>query len=46
VGIVRDDALEANPDADFRLEAGDLVAIIGTEAARRAFQAMASRPAG
>ncbi len=46
VGIVRDDALETNPDADFRLEAGDLVAILGTEAARRAFQAMASRPAG
>ena len=46
VGIVRDDALEVNPGADYRLQAGDLVAIIGTEAARQAFQAMAARRPG
>ncbi len=38
VGIVRDEALIANPDATLRLEANDLVAIIGTDDARRAFE--------
>ena len=30
VGIIRDDALVANPAADMRLQGGDLVAVLGT----------------
>ncbi len=41
VGVIRGDALEPNPDADFRFRPGDLVAIIGTQEARVAFQEMA-----
>ena len=40
VGVIRGEQLVANPDAAFRFEAGDLVAIIGTDEARRAFQGM------
>lgn len=42
VGILRLGKLTANPAADFRFEAQDLVAIIGTEEARQAFVALAS----
>ncbi len=42
VGILRDEVLLPNPDAEFRFRANDLVAIIGQEAARKSFQAMAS----
>ena len=45
VGVIRAGHLEANPDADFRFQDDDLVAIMGTDEARRAFQAMAA-PAG
>lgn len=41
VGVLRSDDLRANPDADLRFQQGDLVAIIGTDEARRAFQEMA-----
>lgn len=42
VGVLRGDDLKANPDAHLRFQPGDLVAIIGTEEARRAFQEMAA----
>ncbi|MBN2195451.1 MAG: cation:proton antiporter [Polyangiaceae bacterium] len=41
VGVIRNEDLITNPDAEFAFEANDLVAIIGTEEACRAFQAMA-----
>ncbi len=41
VGVIRNDRLEANPDADFRFRAHDRIAIIGTDPARNAFQRMA-----
>ena len=41
VGIIRDDQLVTNPDAQFQFRANDLVAIIGTDDARQSFQAMA-----
>ena len=37
VAVIRDEAMEANPDAAYRLAAGDLVAIIGTEKQHMAF---------
>jgi CPA2 family monovalent cation:H+ antiporter-2 len=40
VGVIRGERLVANPDAAFRFEVGDLVAIIGTDEARRAFRSM------
>ncbi len=46
VGVIRDDGLIANPDAQFRFEADDLVAIIGTNEARRSFEARAASPSG
>jgi CPA2 family monovalent cation:H+ antiporter-2 len=42
VGIIRAGSLAANPDAAFRFEAHDQVAIIGTEEARRRFAELAS----
>ena len=39
VGVLRDDQLEPNPGPDFRFQNKDLVAIIGSSAARAAFQA-------
>jgi len=42
VGVIRDEKLIANPDAAFRFQVNDLVAIIGTEEARKSFQAMAA----
>ncbi|UCF78910.1 MAG: cation:proton antiporter [Candidatus Eiseniibacteriota bacterium] len=44
VGVIREDKLEPNPDADFRFRAQDLVAIIGTDQARDAFQKMSLPP--
>jgi monovalent cation:H+ antiporter-2, CPA2 family len=41
VGVIRNDELEPNPGADFRLLPNDLVAVIGTEKERDAFTAMA-----
>lgn len=41
VGVIRDDCLEPNPRADFRLLPNDLVAVIGTEQARDDFTATA-----
>jgi CPA2 family monovalent cation:H+ antiporter-2 len=41
VGVIRDEKLIANPDAQFCFEVNDLVAIIGTEEASESFQAMA-----
>jgi CPA2 family monovalent cation:H+ antiporter-2 len=40
-GVIRGDDLEANPGADFRFHRDDLVAIMGTDQARAAFQTMA-----
>lgn len=42
VGVVRDGNLQPNPDADFMLIPGDLVAIIGNDEARAAFCMTAS----
>ncbi|MBN1629281.1 MAG: cation:proton antiporter [Thermoleophilia bacterium] len=42
VGVLRDEKLLPNPDAAFRFQVNDLVAIIGTDEARRSFQAMAA----
>ncbi len=39
VGVLRDDQLEPNPGPHFRFQNKDLVAIIGSSAARAAFQA-------
>jgi CPA2 family monovalent cation:H+ antiporter-2 len=41
VGVIRQEELTANPGATFRFAADDLVAIIGTEEARRAFRDLA-----
>ena len=38
VGVTRGEHLEPNPSAQFRLEAGDMLALIGNDASRRAFQ--------
>jgi CPA2 family monovalent cation:H+ antiporter-2 len=38
VGVIRDGSLEPNPDADFRFQLNDLVAIIGTDQARELFR--------
>ncbi len=46
VGVIRGDRLEANPDAQLRFQRDDLVAIMGTEEARQAFQIMATHPTG
>jgi CPA2 family monovalent cation:H+ antiporter-2 len=45
VGVIRTGTLEANPPPDFRFAGGDLVAIIGTDAARQAFLELAA-PSG
>ena len=41
VAIVRDEQLLANPGAEFRIKAHDLVAVIGTDDARVQFSALA-----
>jgi CPA2 family monovalent cation:H+ antiporter-2 len=40
VGVIRAGKLEPNPDSKFRFQSDDLVAIIGTDCARQAFQKM------
>ena len=40
VGVIRDGTLITNPEAGFRFQANDQVAIIGTDEARQAFLAM------
>jgi hypothetical protein len=43
--VLRGDQLESNPDAGFRFQAGDRVAVIGTDEARTRFGvAAAPRP--
>lgn len=42
VGVVREGKLRPNPDADFVLEPGDLVAIIGNDRSRSTFLLIAS----
>jgi len=42
VAVLRGDAFTPSPDAEFRLAAGDLVAIIGTEAAALVFADLAA----
>ena len=37
VGVIRDDILEPNPDANFRFQANDRAAIIGTDSSRETF---------
>ncbi|HIN48016.1 MAG TPA: portal protein [Deltaproteobacteria bacterium] len=37
VGVIRNDKLEPNPDANFRFQANDRAAIIGTDSARETF---------
>ena len=37
VGVIRNDKLEPNPDANFRFHANDRAAIIGTDSARETF---------
>jgi len=44
VGVVRDERLSPNPDANFVLQPGDLLAIIGSDKDRGALCAMASPP--
>lgn len=47
VGVLRGETLEPNPAPDFRLRSGDLVAIMGTHAARAAFDGLiAGSPKG
>ena len=42
VGVLREGKLRPNPDPDFRFRAGDLAAVIGTEASLQAFGQLAS----
>jgi CPA2 family monovalent cation:H+ antiporter-2 len=42
VGVIRNDKLIVNPDAMFRFQANDMVAIIGTNEARETFAAMST----
>ena len=46
VGVVRNGALEVNPGSNFRFDARDLVAIIGTDEARQAFLTFARQADG
>ncbi|MFZ4985708.1 MAG: cation:proton antiporter regulatory subunit, partial [Blastocatellia bacterium] len=41
VAVMREGALTPNPEPDFRLAAGDQIAVIGTDAARAAFHQLA-----
>lgn len=42
VGVIRDERLSANPDAGFRFQLDDLVAVIGTNEARTSFQKLSA----
>lgn len=44
VGVIRGGQFVPSPGADFRLEAGDLVAAVGTAAQRQAFETAAELP--
>jgi CPA2 family monovalent cation:H+ antiporter-2 len=44
VGVVREEKLTPNPDADFVLLPNDLIAIIGSDSNRKSFCLMASSP--
>ena len=44
VGLIRDGALQRNPDAHTRLEPGDEVAVIGGSEERKAFEVLAASP--
>ncbi len=44
VGVIRNEELRANPDADFVLLANDWIAIIGNDSNRQSFAVMASSP--
>jgi CPA2 family monovalent cation:H+ antiporter-2 len=46
VGLIREGELTTNPDPGFRFAVNDLVAIIGTDEARQAFQNLAIPPPG
>ncbi|MBW2734032.1 MAG: cation:proton antiporter [Deltaproteobacteria bacterium] len=46
VGVIRGEELVTNPNAEFRFQVHDLVAIIGTEQARLSFQALAAPGGG
>jgi len=41
VGLIRQGKFHPAPDADYRFEAGDLVAVIGEEPERNAFERLA-----
>jgi len=43
VGVIRDDVLEPTPNANFRFQANDRAAIIGTDSSRETFFQM-TRP--
>jgi monovalent cation:H+ antiporter-2, CPA2 family len=42
VGVIRDEKLTTNPDAEFLFHPNDLVAIIGTDEERKSFRALSS----
>jgi CPA2 family monovalent cation:H+ antiporter-2 len=44
VGVVREEKLQANPDAEFVFLPHDLLAIIGSDSARKTFRLLASSP--
>lgn len=44
VAVLRDSHLEPNPTPAFRLAAGDLLAVIGTEDAQQAFRSLVGEP--
>ena len=44
VGVIRDDDLITNPGAEFRFQINDLVAIIGTDEARKSFEGIFAPP--
>lgn len=44
VGVVRDEKLKPNPDADFVLLPNDLIGIIGSDSDRKSFRLMAACP--
>lgn len=44
VGVLREDRFHANPGAEFTIESGDKVAVIGQSAQQAAFESCASGP--
>ena len=45
VGVLRNGHLESNPGPDFRLQAGDMVAVIGSSQARASFNSLLAQEA-